>query len=60
MKFLFDTQKGRDFFDKQLEKDNKAIEKIQRAKSARELRKIERDWRREEARDRQAFNKENW
>lgn len=62
MNFLFDTKQGRDFFSKQIEKDNKAIAKIERAGrrgDAREIARIERQWRREEKRDRIAFNKAN-
>lgn len=57
---IFETQKQRDFYFTQIDKDNRAIEKMQRAKSARELAKIEKAWQAEEAKDRRAFNKENW
>jgi hypothetical protein len=62
MSFLFDTKQGRDFFTKQIEKDNKAIDKIERAVrrgDAKEIARIEKQWRKEEKRDRIAFNKAN-
>jgi hypothetical protein len=62
MKFLFDTKQGRDFFSKQIEKDNRAIAKIEKAGrrgDAKDIERIERQWRRDEKRDRIAFNKAN-
>jgi hypothetical protein len=54
------TKKEIDFFDKQLEKDNKAIEKIQHAKSVREIARIEKAWRKEEEKERKRYSRENW
>ena len=56
--FAYMTIKNTSFYDRQLEKDNRAIEKIQKAKSAREIKRIEKDWHKEEQQDRIAFERQ--
>ncbi|MCJ7789656.1 MAG: hypothetical protein MUP69_05645 [Candidatus Atribacteria bacterium] len=51
----------RKFYDKQIEKDNKSIARIERAgrrTDVKEMERAEKAWRKEEKRDRKQFNKQ--
>lgn len=49
------SEREQRFFSRQIEKDDRANEKMLKAKSAKEFQRIERAWRKEEARDRHNF-----
>lgn len=58
----FQTKKEKDFWARQIEKDNKIISRMERAGrkgDMREIKRLEKFWRKEEARDRRNFNREN-
>ena len=53
-----ETPQGRDFYERQREKDSRAVEKMQQARSERELRRAEKQWEREAKRDALRFDRE--
>jgi len=53
-----DTPQGRDFYERQREKDDVAVERMQQAKSERELRRAEKQWEREAKTDALRFDRE--
>ena len=52
------TPQGRDFYEKQREKDDRAVERMQEARSAKELRRLEKQWEREAKLDSLRFDRE--
>ena len=58
----FQTIKEKDFWAYQIKQDNKAIQRINRAGrkgDMKEIMRAEKQWRKDEARDRRNFNREN-
>jgi len=53
-----ETPQGRDFYEVQREKDQLAVDRIGEAKSAKELRRLEKQWDREAKQDALRFDRE--